>query len=126
MVPRQEVPAVRGWSRETLKDANLAGGTALIIADSSSWNKTPPPRRGALWYRHRIMVFDTTPEAAEVQRDVIRRLGPERRFKLACQMSEAVRDLVRARLRAKHPELDAAAIRELLIFELYGLRRPTE
>lgn len=72
------------------------------------------------------MAFDTTREAAEVQAEVIRRLGPERRFELACQMSEAVRELARARLRATHPELDASAIRELLIFELYGIRLPAK
>jgi len=37
-------------------------------------------------------------------------------------MSETVRTLAIARLREKHPELDSAAIRNLLMFELYGFR----
>lgn len=72
------------------------------------------------------MAFDTTPEAAKIQIEVLRRLGENGRLELACQMSDMVRELARARLRAEHPELDAAAIRDLLIFELYGFRRPGE
>lgn len=69
------------------------------------------------------MTFDTTPEAARIQADVLRGLGANRRLEIACRMSEAVRSLALARLRAKHPGLDPAAIRDLLIFELYGIRR---
>jgi len=66
---------------------------------------------------------DTTDEAARIQAEVIRRMGPNRRLELALQMSETVRDLARARLRALHPHLAAAEIQDLLLFELYGFRR---
>ncbi|MEK7316942.1 MAG: hypothetical protein AAB011_12235 [Candidatus Eisenbacteria bacterium] len=69
------------------------------------------------------MAFDTTPEAARIQADVLRGLGANRRLVIACRMSEAVRSMALARLRAQHPGLDPAAIRGLLIFELYGIRR---
>jgi hypothetical protein len=69
------------------------------------------------------MSADTSFEARQVQTDVYRKLGPLRRFEIACQMSESVRDLARARIRAKHPEFDEAAVRDTLIWELYGVRR---
>ena len=69
------------------------------------------------------MALDTTPEASRIQAEVLRGLGANRRLEIACKMSEAVRSIALARLRAKHPGLDPAAIRDLLIFELYGIRR---
>jgi hypothetical protein len=70
-----------------------------------------------------VMSLDTSTEAARIQAAVYRRLGGSRRFEIACEMSMAVRELARARIRAKHPELDEDAIRDLLIWELYGVRR---
>lgn len=72
------------------------------------------------------MALDTTAEAARIQTEILRRLGPSRRFELACQMSETVRELATARLRSWHPELDARAIQDLLLVELYGFRRDAE
>ncbi len=69
------------------------------------------------------MAHDTTPEAARIQAEVLRGLGASRRLEIACRMSEAVRTMAITRLRAQHPSLDPAAIRDLLIFELYGIRR---
>jgi hypothetical protein len=66
------------------------------------------------------MSFDTSAEAARAQAEVIRKLGPPGRIRLACQMSETVREFARARIRAQNPELNAAQIRDLLIWELYG------
>lgn len=69
------------------------------------------------------MALDTSTEAARVQTEIHRGLGGPRRLELACQMSETVRELARARIRSKHPEFDEAAIRDWLIWELYGVRR---
>ena len=69
------------------------------------------------------MPLDTSVEAARVQTEIHRALGAPRRLQLACQMSEAVRDLARARIRSKHPEFDESAIRDRLLWELYGVRR---
>ena len=69
------------------------------------------------------MPLDTSAEAAKVQTEIHRALGGQRRLQLACQMSEAVRDLARARIRSKHPEFDESATRDWLTWELYGVRR---
>lgn len=70
------------------------------------------------------MVTDTTPEAARVQLEAIRRLGESRRLLAACEMSDMVRELTRARLKSENPGLDPAGIRDILILEFYGVRRP--
>ncbi len=58
---------------------------------------------------------DTTPEAAEVQMEVLRRMTGEQRLKLAFEMSELARRLALARLRAEHPDwTDWELKRELL------------
>lgn len=69
------------------------------------------------------MPLDTSAEAAHVQTEIYRALRGPRRLQLACQMSETVRDLARARIRSKHPEFDESATRDWLTWELYGVRR---
>ena len=69
------------------------------------------------------MPLDTSAEAAHVQTEIHRALGGPRRLQLACQMSETVRELARARIRSKHPEFDESATRDWLTWELYGVRR---
>lgn len=68
------------------------------------------------------MALDSSEEASQVQADVLRRLGANRRLELACEASEAVRELARVRIRMAHPEFDSAGVRDQLIFELYGVR----
>lgn len=68
------------------------------------------------------MSDDTSPEAARIQADVLERLGPDARLRLAFQMSEAVRDLARARIRAENPTFDEIQVRNQLVWELYGIR----
>ena len=65
---------------------------------------------------------DTSPEAEQVQADVLRRLGPNRRLEIAIAMSEEVRELAKQRLRRQHPELDEAGLQRALIEELYGIK----
>ena len=69
------------------------------------------------------MPLDTSVDAARVQTEIHRALGAPRRLQLACQMSDTVRDLARARIRSKHPEFDESATSDRLIWELYGVRR---
>jgi hypothetical protein len=69
------------------------------------------------------MSLDTSVEAARVQTEIHRALGGPRRLELACQMSETVRELARARIRSKHPEFDESATRDWLTWEFYGIRR---
>ena len=66
---------------------------------------------------------DTLPEALHVQTLTQRRLGGVRRFRLACRMSQSVREMARARITATHPELDEAGVRDQLLRDLYGFRR---
>ena len=66
---------------------------------------------------------DTSAEAAQVQAGVHRKLGGVRKFLMMCQMSESVRTIACARIRAQHPEFDEAAVRDELLWELYGYRR---
>lgn len=66
---------------------------------------------------------DTTREAARMQALAHRRMGPARRLAMALRMSEGVREMARARIRRQHPALDEVAVREQLIWELYGVRR---
>ena len=68
-------------------------------------------------------MHDTHSDALHAQTLAQRRLGGARRFRLACQMSRTVREMARARIAAKHPEWDGAAIRDELLRELYGFRR---
>lgn len=66
---------------------------------------------------------DTTAEAAEVLAGVHRRLSGSRKVLIACQMSDAVREMARARIRTSMPALDENSVREQLVWELYGVRR---
>jgi hypothetical protein len=50
---------------------------------------------------------DTSPAAAHVQLEVLRRLSAERRLTLAVEMSLAARALLMARLRTEHPSWSA-------------------
>ncbi|HEY5282119.1 MAG TPA: hypothetical protein VIM14_04950 [Polyangia bacterium] len=72
------------------------------------------------------MERDTTPEAARIQADVLRRLAPAKRLDIAFEMSETVRSMVRERLHAQHPGLDGPHLRIALIEELYGVRIGTK
>jgi hypothetical protein len=65
---------------------------------------------------------DTTPEAARIQADVQRQLGPARRLDIAFEMSETVRSMVRERLHAQHPEWNEPQLRMALIKEFYDVR----
>jgi hypothetical protein len=69
-----------------------------------------------------LVCRDTSLEAARVQADVLRRLGPSRRLEIALQMSEEARSMVKARLRRQQPGLDEAGLHRALIEELYGIR----
>ena len=54
-----------------------------------------------------------------------RRLGGAQRFRTACMMSQTLRDLAIARIRAMHPELDERGVLDQLLADLYGFRRIT-
>lgn len=69
-------------------------------------------------------MLDTTPEAARAQAEAHRRMGPARRFRMACDMSNAFRRVALQRVKEQHPELSEQACKKQLVFELYGIRLP--
>lgn len=54
---------------------------------------------------------DSTPAVLAQQASVLRSLTPAARLRLAVEMSEAARGLLRARLAASHPDWDDARLR---------------
>jgi hypothetical protein len=60
-------------------------------------------------------VSDTRPEAAEVQRRVLRGLTGAERVEIAFEMSMLVRDLAATRLRQQHPDWSEADVRRELL-----------
>lgn len=60
---------------------------------------------------------DTTPEAARVARDAIRRTDPVERMRRALEYSGTVRALALTPLRARYPELPTIALVEMLLGE---------
>jgi hypothetical protein len=50
-------------------------------------------------------------------------MGGARKILMACRMSDSVRAIARDGIRARHPEFDEVAVRDELIWELYGVRR---
>lgn len=71
-------------------------------------------------HRDQLLPPDTSAEAAAIQRDAQRELGPEDRVRLAVQMSEDVRALMLQGLRSHHPEASEAALRKLVFRRIYG------
>jgi len=54
---------------------------------------------------------DTTAEAERVRREVLRRIGPEGRVRLAFELSELVRAAAEQGIRWRHPEYDERRVR---------------
>jgi hypothetical protein len=69
-----------------------------------------------------VTLRDTTPDAAAAQLAVYRRLGPEMRFRLAVEMSEAIRQLARDGIKHRHPYYTESQVTAVLIRQLYGLK----
>jgi hypothetical protein len=54
-------------------------------------------------------------QASRIQRDILRRMAPEERLRLAFEMSDLAHDLCRARIRQQHPDwTDEQVVRELV------------
>ena len=53
---------------------------------------------------------DTTDDAARVQLEALRRLDPESKLRMTLELSQNVRDLLRAGIRMRHPDFDEAAV----------------
>jgi hypothetical protein len=76
-----------------------------------------------------VIPADTTPEAARVHLEIIRRLSPNRRMELALQLSDTIRGVVADGVRSRHAEYDEeqvrlAVMRLMLGDELFRKVRP--
>jgi hypothetical protein len=65
-----------------------------------------------------IIPADTTPEAARVHLMILRRMSPERRMELVCQLSDGLREVVSAGVRHRHPEYAEDQVR-LAVLRIY-------
>lgn len=63
---------------------------------------------------------DTTPEAAEVQRRILRGMTASRKVELLSEMCEESRSISVAGIRTRHPEYDEQQARWALWRMLYG------
>jgi hypothetical protein len=62
-----------------------------------------------------IIPVDTSPEAAQVQVEIFRRMVPSRRLQLALEMGDSLRALVAAGIQQRHPEYAPQQVRLALI-----------
>jgi hypothetical protein len=64
---------------------------------------------------------DTSSDAEEVRLELVRRMTPEQRIGVAMRLSQQVRDMARAAIARRFPELDEAQARIRLVELLYGI-----
>jgi len=67
---------------------------------------------------------DTSPEAAEIQRGIFRRMSTEKRLRLALEMSESMRNVALAGLRIRRPDLSDRELLRELVRMMYGISPP--
>jgi hypothetical protein len=77
-----------------------------------------------------VIARDTSPAAAEAQRNVLRRMSSAQRFELIVSAAETGRELARAGIRHRHPDyspedVESAMLRLLLGDDLYRRAWPT-
>ena len=63
---------------------------------------------------------DTSPQADARYHELLRRMPPEKRLEAAMRLSQAVRELALAGIRARHPGADEKELRVRLAVRLYG------
>lgn len=66
---------------------------------------------------------DTSPSAARLQEEILRRFSPGERLRMAFEMSEFARSLSRAGLRNRRPELSEVELDDEMLKMLYGFSR---
>ncbi len=63
---------------------------------------------------------DTTVDAARKQFEILRRLGPEVRAKIAFELSDNLRSLVEAGVRLRHPDYNEQKIKQEVLRLMIG------
>ena len=66
------------------------------------------------------MSSDTSRIAAAIQEEIFRRMTPAERLRLALEMSDSMRNVALAGLRARQPELTADELSRELMRIMYG------
>lgn len=66
------------------------------------------------------MATDTTARALAIQESIFRRMTAEQRLRIALEMSDTIRELALAGLRARRRDLDDAGLRRELLRLMYG------
>lgn len=64
---------------------------------------------------------DTSEKAASIQAGLNRALGPAGRFVQAMELSDFLRELAKAGLRARHPDLAETDLVRMLTIQLHGV-----
>ena len=59
--------------------------------------------------------LDTTPQAEQVQLEIFRRMGPEKRLQAGIALSQTCRKLLAEGVRRRHPEYDEGEVRLAVI-----------
>ncbi|AUX22814.1 hypothetical protein SOCEGT47_033260 [Sorangium cellulosum] len=67
-----------------------------------------------------MSMVDTSPQADARYHELLRRMPPEKRLEAAMRLSQAVRELALASIRARHPGADDHELRVRLTVRLYG------
>jgi hypothetical protein len=67
-----------------------------------------------------VVPGDTTPEAARVHLEIIRRMPAARRLELALGMRNSLRQVVAAGVRQRHPEFSPYQVRLAVIRPILG------
>lgn len=67
---------------------------------------------------------DTSSEAADIQAEIYRQMGPEKRFELAWEMSLIAREFSLARIRGEHPDFNESEVMKTYVNELLASSRP--
>ena len=63
---------------------------------------------------------DTTIEAVRKQCEILRRMGPEARLKMAFELSDNLRGIVEAGVRGRNPSYDEQKIRQEVLHLMIG------
>jgi len=67
-----------------------------------------------------LIPADTTIEAARKQFEILRRLGPQVRAKMAFQMSDNLRSIVESGVRCRHPDYSEQKIQKEVLRLMIG------
>ena len=67
-----------------------------------------------------VIPADTTLEAARKQFEILRRLGPEARLKMAFKLSDNLRSIVEAGVKKRNPNYDEQKIKQEVLRLMIG------